>query len=124
MRFTWFLAAAAVLAIGLGLKKLLFPDDKKRLSPFQKTRQRPDLSSSPKRTDAEKVQSGLLKLAQTSDSDLAPPVIYNAKPVTQSAMPDVNNAQQSVQSASHAPPKTVEHVVPMASAAMNSSALW
>jgi len=121
MYFTWFLAAAAVLAIGLGLKKLLFPDDKKRLSLFQQTRPRPDLSSSPKRNDAEKVQSGLLKLAQTADSDLAPPVIYNAKPVTQTAKPDVNNAQQSVPSVLHATPKTVKHVVPMASATMNSA---
>ena len=69
MYFIWFLAAAGVLAVGLALKKLLFPPEKRILSPFQQSRPIPDLSSAPDLSTQEKVQSGLLKLANTPDSE-------------------------------------------------------
>jgi tight adherence protein C len=69
MYFIWFLGAAAVLAIGLALKKVLFPPEKRLLSPFQQTRPLPDLSSPPEQAIAGKVQSGLLKLAKPPEGD-------------------------------------------------------
>lgn len=69
MYFIWFLAAAGVLAVGLALKKLFFPGEKRILSPFQQTRPIPDLSSPPDLATQQKVQAGLLKLANTPDSE-------------------------------------------------------
>ncbi|MBC7967448.1 MAG: type II secretion system F family protein [Fuerstia sp.] len=72
MYFIWFLAAAGVLALGLALKKLFFPGEKRILSPFQQSRPIPDLSSPPDLATQQKVQSGLLKLANTPDSEFTP----------------------------------------------------
>ena len=72
MYFIWFLAAAGVLAVGLALKKLFFPAEKRILSPFQQSRPVPDLRSAPDLAAQEKVQSGLLKLANTPDSEFTP----------------------------------------------------
>ena len=72
MYFVWFLAAAGVLAVGLALKKLLFPGEKRILSPFQQTRPTPDLSASTAlNSEAAQVQSGLLKLAGEPAQELA-----------------------------------------------------
>ena len=72
MYFIWILAAAGVLAVGLALKKLFFPAQKRILSPFQQSRPIPDLSSAPDRATQEKVQSGLLKLGSTPDGEFTP----------------------------------------------------
>lgn len=66
MYFMWFLAAAAVLAVGLAVKKFFSPAEKRLLSPFQQSRPLTDLSSSTDPDPAAKIQEGLLKLAQPS----------------------------------------------------------
>ena len=72
MYFIWILAAAGILAVGLALKKLLFPAKKRILSPFQQSRPIPDLGSAPDPAMQAKVQSGLLKLANTPDGEFIP----------------------------------------------------
>ena len=42
MYYIWFLTAAGVLAVGLALKKLFFPSEKRMLSPFQQSRPVPN----------------------------------------------------------------------------------
>ena len=105
MYFLWFLAAAAVLAVGLGLKKLFFPADKRLLSPFQQSRPLPDLSSPPDQDLAEKVQSGLLKLAQPHHEEFVSSAAHN----------DLQQAQAFTS------PRTVEPVAETAGAAMDSA---
>ncbi len=105
MYFIWFLAAAAVLAVGLGLKKLLFPAEKRLLSPFQQSRPLPDLSSPPDPEMAEKIRSGLLKLAQPHDEVVA-------------SSSDRSAGQQSQAFLS---PRTVEPAAALAGAAMNTA---
>ena len=80
MYFVWFLAAAGVLAVGLALKKLIFPAQKRILSPFQQTRPAPDLSASTAlNSEAAQAQSGLLKLASDPAKELASsPAAMNA----------------------------------------------
>jgi len=72
MYFIWLLAAAGVLAVGLALKKLLFPAKKRILSPFQQSRPIPDLRSASDPAMQAKVQAGLLKLANTPDGEFIP----------------------------------------------------
>ncbi len=70
MYFVWFLAAAGVVALALALKKLLFPGEKRILSPFQQTRPTPDLSASTTlNSEAARAQSGLLKLASDPERE-------------------------------------------------------
>ena len=80
MYFIWFLAAAGVLAVGIALKKLFFPSDKRTLSPFQQSRPVPDLSSPPAVGMQEKVRSGLLKLANAPDSEFVAASAHDAVP--------------------------------------------
>ena len=82
MYFIWFLAAAGVLAVGIALKKLFFPSDKRTLSPFQQSRPVPDLSSPPAVGMQEKVRSGLLKLANAPDSEFVPASAHDAGPLS------------------------------------------
>ena len=72
MYFVWFLAAAGVLIVGIAVKKLLFPAEKRIRSPFQQTRPTPDLSASTAmNSEAVQAQSGLLKLASDPERELA-----------------------------------------------------
>ena len=72
MYFIWLLAAAGLLAVGLALTKLLLPAKKRILSPFQQSRPTPDLRSAPDPATQARVQSGLLKLANTPDGEFTP----------------------------------------------------
>ncbi|MCA9009817.1 MAG: type II secretion system F family protein [Planctomycetaceae bacterium] len=78
MYFIWFLAAAAVLAVGLAVKKFFSPTEKRLLSPFQQSRPLPDLSSSHDPDPAAKIQAGLLKLAQPSGEHAQATAAHNA----------------------------------------------
>lgn len=78
MYFMWFLAAAAVLAVGLAVKKFFSPTEKRLLSPFQQSRPLPDLSSSHDPDPAAKIQAGLLKLAQPSGEHAQATAEHNA----------------------------------------------
>ena len=72
MYFVWFLAAAGVLIVGIAVKKLLFPAEKRIRSPFQQTRPTPDLSAPTSlNSEASRAQSGLLKLASDPERELA-----------------------------------------------------
>lgn len=87
MYYIWFLTAAGVLAVGLALKKLFFPSEKRMLSPFQQSRPVPDLTSAPDLAMREKMQSGVLKLAMTPDGEILPLAGRNFGPPAHAFLP-------------------------------------